>query len=172
MKMYASGFPGGSDGKKSTWSGRDWGLIPGSGTSPGEGSGYSLQYSCLENSMDKRSLVGYSSWGHKRFGQINVCSSDNYNVLKSVLIVIVIYSILFSSVTQLCPTLRDPMYCSTPGLSVHHSSWSSFKLMSIKSLMPSNHLILCYPLLLLPPIPPSIRVFPNESTLCMRWPKY
>ena len=44
--------------------------------------------------------------------------------------------------------------------------------MSIKSVMPSSHLILCRPLLLLPPIPPSIRVFPNESTLHMRWPKY
>src|SRR5574341_999365 len=44
--------------------------------------------------------------------------------------------------------------------------------MSIKSVMPSSHLILFCPLLLLPPIPPSIRVFPNESTLCMRWPKY
>ena len=46
------------------------------------------------------------------------------------------------------------------------------KLMSIKSVMPSSHLILCRPLLLLPPIPPSIRVFSNESTLHMRWPKY
>ena len=55
---------------------------------------------------------------------------------------------------------------------VHHQSWSSLKLMSIKSVMPSSHLILCRPLLLLPPIPPSIRVFSNESTLHMRWPKY
>ena len=46
------------------------------------------------------------------------------------------------------------------------------KLMSIESVMPSSHLILCHPLLLLPPIPPSIRVFSNESTLRMRWPKY
>ena len=46
------------------------------------------------------------------------------------------------------------------------------KLMSIELVMPSNHLILCHLLLLLPPIPPSIRVFSNESTLCMRWPKY
>ena len=52
------------------------------------------------------------------------------------------------------------------------SSHSLFKLMSIKSVMPSSHLILCHPLLLLPPIPPSIRVFSNESTLHMRWPKY
>ena len=52
------------------------------------------------------------------------------------------------------------------------NSQSSLKLMSIKSVMPSSHLILCRPLFLLPPIPPSIRVFSKESTLCMRWRKY
>ena len=52
------------------------------------------------------------------------------------------------------------------------NSWSLLKLMSIKSLMPFSHLILCHPLLLLPPIPPSIRVFSNESTHRMKWPKY
>ena len=52
------------------------------------------------------------------------------------------------------------------------NSWSLFKLMSIESLMPSNHLILCRPLHLLPPVPPSVRVFSSESTLRMRWPKY
>ena len=52
------------------------------------------------------------------------------------------------------------------------NSWSSLRLMSIESVMPSSHLILCLPLLLLPPIPPNIRVFSNESTLRMRWPKY
>ena len=52
------------------------------------------------------------------------------------------------------------------------NSWSSLSLRSIESVMPSSHLILCRPLLLLPPIPPSIRVFSNESTLHMRWPKY
>ena len=51
------------------------------------------------------------------------------------------------------------------------NSQNLLKLMSIKSMMPSSHLILCRPLLLLPPIPPSIRVFSNESTLCMRWPE-
>ena len=51
-------------------------------------------------------------------------------------------------------------------------SQSLFKLMPIESVMPSSHLILCCPLLLLPPIPPSIRVFSNESTLRMKWPKY
>ena len=52
------------------------------------------------------------------------------------------------------------------------NSWSSLKLTSIESVIPSSHLILCRPLLLLPPIPPSIRLFPNESTLLMSWPKY
>ena len=65
----------------------------------------------------------------------------------------------------------DPMNHSTPGFLVHHQLQSSLKLMSIESVMPSSRLILCRPLLL-PPIPPSIRVFSNESTLCMRWPKY
>ena len=52
------------------------------------------------------------------------------------------------------------------------NSWSSLKLMSIELVMPSSHLTLCHPLLLLPSIPPSIRVFSNESTLRIRWPKY
>ena len=69
-------------------------------------------------------------------------------------------------------TLCDPMNCSMPGLPVHHQLQSLPRLMSIESVMPSNHLILCCPLLLLPPIPPSIKVFSNESTLHMRWPKY
>ena len=78
----------------------------------------------------------------------------------------------FSSVTQSCLTLCDRMNRSTPGFPVHHNFQSSPKLMSIESVMPSSHLILCRPLLLLPPIPPSIRVFSNKSTLRMRWPKY
>ena len=66
---------------------------------------------------------------------------------------------------------------ATPWITAHQASLSvtnsrsSPKLMCIKSKMPSSHLILCRPLLLLPPIPPSLRVFSNESTLCMRWPK-
>ena len=66
----------------------------------------------------------------------------------------------------------------TPWIAAHQASLSitnsrsSLTLMSIQSVMPSSHLILCHPLLLLPPIPPSIRVFSDESTLRMRWPKY
>ena len=80
--------------------------------------------------------------------------------------------VLFSSVTQSCPTLCDPMDCSMPGLPVHHHSQNLLKLMSIESVMPSNHLILGRPLLLLPSIFPSIRVFSNESALPIMWPKY
>ena len=82
----------------------------------------------------------------------------------------------FSSVTQLCPTLCDPMNCSMPGLPVHlpdqlpestqtHVHW-------VGDAIPSNHLILCRPLLLLLSIFPSIRVFSNESALHIRWPKH
>ena len=77
----------------------------------------------------------------------------------------------FSSVSQSCPTLCDPMNSSMLGLPVHHQLPELPKLMSIESVMPSSHLILCHPLLL-PPVPPGIRVFSNESTLHMRWPKY
>ena len=65
-----------------------------------------------------------------------------------------------------------PMNRSTPGLSVHHHSRSSFKLMCIELVMPSSHLILCHPLLLLPSIFPNIRVFSNELPVHIRWPKY
>ena len=78
----------------------------------------------------------------------------------------------FSSVAQSCPTLCKPIDCSTPGFPVHHQPQNLLKLMSIKSVIPPNHLILCLPLLLLPSIFPSIRIFSNESVLRIRWPKY
>ena len=80
----------------------------------------------------------------------------------------------FSSVQSLSPV----WLFATPWIAAHQASlsitnsWSSPRLTSIESVMPSSHLILCRPLLLLPPIPASIRVFSNESTLCMKWPKY
>ena len=78
----------------------------------------------------------------------------------------------FSSVAQSCPTLCDPMNRSTPGLPVHHQL-SEFTQTHVHRVCDaSSHLILCRPLLLLPPIPLSIRVFSSESALCMRWPKY
>ena len=81
-------------------------------------------------------------------------------------------SVQFSLVAQSCPTLCDPMNRNTPGLPVHHQLPDSPKPMSIESMMPPNHVILCCRLLLLPSIFPSIRGFSNESPLCIRWPKY
>ena len=81
-------------------------------------------------------------------------------------------SVQFSSVARSCPTLCDPMNRSTPGLPVHHH-FLEFTQTHIHRVRDAIwHLIFCRPLLLLPPISPSIRVFPSESTLRMRWPKY
>ena len=89
--------------------------------------------------------------------------------MTQILIIIQFSSVQFSHSVRLF---------ATPWIAVHQASLavtnsqSSLKFMSIESVMPSSHLILCRPLLLLPPIPPSIKVFSNESTLHMRWPKY
>ena len=83
-----------------------------------------------------------------------------------------IISVQFSSVAQSCLTLCDLMDCTTRGLLSITNFQSLLKLMSIELVMPSNHLILCRPLLLPPSIFPSIRVFSSESVLCIRWPKY
>ena len=85
-----------------------------------------------------------------------------------------LHSVQFSSVQ---PLSRVQLF-ATPWTAARQASLSItnsrslLKLMSVESVMPSRHLLLCCPLLLLPPIPPSIKVFPNESTLHMRWPKY
>ena len=76
------------------------------------------------------------------------------------------------SVTKSCPTLCDPMNCSMPGFPSSTLSLSFHKLMSIDLVKPSNHLILCHPLLLLLSIFPNIRVFSNELALHFRWPQY
>ena len=82
-------------------------------------------------------------------------------------------SLSIISVTQLCLTLCNPMDSSMPSFPFYTTSQSLLRLMSIESVMPSNHLIiLCRPLLLPPSIFPSIRVFSNESVLHIRWPKY
>ena len=81
-------------------------------------------------------------------------------------------STCFCSVVKWCLTLCDSMDCSMPGFPVLHISRSLLKLMSIESVISSRHLILCHPLFLLLSVFPSIRVFSNESALCIRWPKY
>ena len=77
----------------------------------------------------------------------------------------------FSSVAQSCPTLCDPMDCSPPGLPVHHQL-PKLTQIHVHRVMPYNHLFLCHPLLLLPSIFPSIRVFSKKSVLYIRWPKH
>ena len=81
-------------------------------------------------------------------------------------------SVQFSLVAQSCLTLCDPRIAARQASLSITNSRSSLRLTSIESVMPSSHLILCHPLFLLPPMPPSIKVFSNESTLHMRWPKY
>ena len=81
------------------------------------------------------------------------------------------YCQIVSSATQSCPTLCNPTDCSTSVYPVRHRLPELLKLMSIESVMSSNHLILCHPLLLLS-VFPSIRVFSKESILHIRWPKY
>ena len=81
-------------------------------------------------------------------------------------------SVQFSSVTQSCLTLQPPWTAACQAFLSINNSQSLLKLMSIELMMPFNNLILCWPLLLLPSIFPSIRVFSNESVLCIRWPKY
>ena len=83
-----------------------------------------------------------------------------------------IYFCCCCSVIQLCLNLCDTMDCSTPGVPIITNSQSLLRLTSIESGMPSNPLILCRPLLLLPSVFPSIRVFSNESVPHIRWPEY
>ena len=102
---------------------------------------------------------------------------DFANIIKPVLILYLwlIYRFLFSNVQFSCSVVSrlfaTPWIASCQASLSITNSRSLPKLMSFESVMQSSHLILCCPLLLLPPIPPSIRVFSNESTLCMRWPK-
>ena len=87
------------------------------------------------------------------------------------------YTLIFSRFSSV-QLLSHVQLFATPWIAARQASlsitnsWSSLKLMSIESVMPSSHLILCHPLLFLPSIPPSIRVFSNEPTLHMKWPKY
>ena len=115
----------------------------------------------------------------KRFSHTNTCTqffpklpSHPGPLLLSYLYCFLLLSFQFSSVTQSCPTLWDPMDCSMLGLPIHHQLLESTQTHVIESVMPSSHVILCRPLLLLPSIFPSTRIFSNESALCIRWPKY
>ena len=146
-------------------------MIPGLVRSPGEGNGNPLQYSCLENPMNRGAWQA-AVHGVTRVGHNLVTKPPLYLYLYlSIYLFIYLYiSVQFSSVAQLCPTLCDPMNCSMPGLLVHHQLLDSTQthVHLVGDASQPSHLLLSPS----PPIPPSIRVFSNESTLCMRWPKY
>ena len=117
------------------------------------------------------SLYENSSCEHPKLKQVQYL----YLRVKSHLLLSLLFPSLapsVSSVTQSCLTLCNPMDCSTPGFPVHHQLPELAQTHVHRVSDAINHLILCHPVFLLPPIPPSIRVFPNESTLRMRWLKY
>ena len=151
------GFPGGSNSKISPCSARD-----SLGKSPGERNDYPLEYSCLENSIER------GAWRATVHGVAELNTTEQHTHIY------IEVQVQFSSV-QLLSHVR---LFATPWTAAHQASlsinnpWSSPKLMSIKSVIPSNHLILCRPHLLLPSIFSSIRVFSNESALRIRWPKH
>ena len=95
------------------------------------------------------------------------CYGSLSNIFKASIIIDLYCIIQFSSIAQSCPTL-----CWTPWTTACQASWSLPKRMSIESVMPSNHVILCCLLLLLPSIFPSLRAFSKESAFHVRWPKY
>ena len=98
-------------------------------------------------------------------------------IFKSTITLLIFIFITYNSVSLVQSLSRVQLF-ATPWIAAYQASlsitifWSSLKLMSIKSVIPFSHLILCHPLFLLLPIPPSIRVFSSESTLRMKWPKY
>ena len=98
---------------------------------------------------------------------------SKFHIVKAIILPVVIYGChQIRSVTRHVRLFATPWIAACQASVSVTNSWSSLRLMSIYSVMPSSRLILCCPLFLPPPIPPSIRVFSNESTLRMRWPKY
>ena len=119
-------------------------------------------------------IKGYFLLGRKSMANLDgILKSRDITLPTKVCIVkAMVFPVQFSSVSQSSPTLCDPMDCSTPGFCVHYQFPELAQFMSINSVMPSNHLILCLPLLLLPSIFPSIRIFSSKSALPIRRPKY
>ena len=102
---------------------------------------------------------------------MNILSEGQKYLHSSMLVITPVCSVQFSSVTQSCLFVTPWTAALQASLSITNSQ-SPLKLISIESVMPSNHLIICHPLLLPPSVFPSIRVFSNESALHIRWPKY
>ena len=157
----------------------------------GEGNGNALQCSCLENPRDRGAwwaaiygvtqswtqlkwLSSSSSSSSKDLGTRELaqdCQARRRWGLEFRVSDVFGQRDCYRSVAQSCLTLCNPMDCSIPGFPVLTISQSLLKLMSIESMMPSNHLILCHPLLL-PSVFPRIRIFSRGLALCIRWLKY
>ena len=126
--------------------------------------------------IDLKSLkhLGISFFIYKMAWYVVILLEDNWQIHGDLLH----YPFHFCMCLSLVQSLSHVWLFATPWIAACQASLSItnsrslLKLMSIESVMPSNHLILCHPLLLLPPVPPSIRVFSNESVLHIRWPKY
>ena len=100
-----------------------------------------------------------------------VAKSQTHQVTTTFTCVVQFSSVQFSPVTQVMSDSATPWTAAGQASLSITNSWSLLKLMSIKSVMPSNHLVLCHPLFLLLSTFPGIRIFSNESVLCIRWPK-
>ena len=157
--LITMGFPGGRDGKEYACNAGDLGLITGSGRSHEEGNGY--HSNILAQKIPWTEEPDRSPQSGKEMGMTEQLTLNPQQLV----------SLQFSSVAQSCLFAAPQLAANQASLCIANSQ-SLFKLMSIKSVMPSNHLILCHPLLLLPSIFPSIRVFSDESVLHIRWPKY
>ena len=152
--------------------------LPASGSFPmsqlfvwdGQSTGVSASASVLPKNTQDWSPLGWTGWISLQSKGSNTTSLANS--LYWLHIALKAKSSQFSSVTQSCLTLCDPMNYIMPGFPVHHQLLELAQTHVHWSVMPSNHLILCHPLLLLPSNFPSIRLFSSESVLCIRWPKY
>ena len=134
----------------------------------GEGNGSPLQYSCLENPRDRGAWWATVYGVAQSWTWLKRLSSSSRNTLRDKCVGDKVLLLFSHSVLSDCAT----PWTETCQSSLPFISWSLLKLMSIESVMSSNILILCCPLLLRPSIFPSIRVFPNELALCIRWPEY
>ena len=166
-------FPGSSDGKESSCNAGDLGLIPRLGRSPGEGNATYSSILAWRIPWTEEPGGLYSPWGHKESDMTEwlIFSLSCENELSLYVCVNYIYIVVIQSLSHV-------QHFETPWTGARQTSLfftisqSLLKLTSNVSVMPSNHLILCCPFLLLPLIFPSIRVFSNESALHIRLPKY
>ena len=153
----------GSDSTESAWQCRKRALDPWVRKIPWRREWLSTPVFLPRELHGQRSLVGYSPWGCKESDMTDQPTLWLFTHIKGISSV--------QSLSHVRLFVTPWTAARQASLSITNSQ-SSLRLTSIESVMPSSHLILCHPLLLLPPVPPSIRVFSNESILCMRWPKY